>query len=225
MVARTRRPGRRAVFFRRVLVSGTLTTIAGRPLQFGIPQRGSQGTGGPAVAAFLNVPTQLSLAPTGDLYFSDAGNGLVRRIATGFPIPGLTGYLLPSDDGRQAFANLWQQQMRTGDLSGAWAWLRFGLEPWEGANSAYLGAALAAVAVGTAPGDYASNPEIEKNVELLRTYLTKQAGDQPALNKMMLLWAASKLPGLLSASERDALVTEVLAKQVTEPAPRRPSVT
>jgi len=118
-----------------------------------------------------------------------------------------------SSDGRQAFANLWQQQMRTGDLSGAWAWLRFGLEPWEGAKSAYLGAALAAVAVGTAPGDYASSPEIQKNVELLRTYLTKQAGDQPALNKMMLLWAASTLPGLLSATERDAVAAEVLAKQ------------
>ena len=103
--------------------------------------------------------------------------------------------------------------MRTGDLSGGWAWLRFGLEPWEGAKSAYFGAALAAVAVGTAPGDYASNPEIQKNLELLRTYLTKEAGDQPALNKMMLLWAASKLPGVLSAPERDAVATEVLAKQ------------
>jgi squalene-hopene/tetraprenyl-beta-curcumene cyclase len=122
-----------------------------------------------------------------------------------------TGIL--SSDARQAFANLWQQQMRTGDLSGGWAWLRFGLEPWEGAKSAYFGAALAAVAVGTAPGDYASNPEIQKNLELLRTYLTKEAGDQPALNKMMLLWAASKLPGVLSAPERDAVATEVLAKQ------------
>jgi squalene-hopene/tetraprenyl-beta-curcumene cyclase len=118
-----------------------------------------------------------------------------------------------TSDARQAFSNLWQQQMRTGDLAGAWAWLKFGLEPWEGAKSAYFGAALAAVAVGTAPGDYASSPEIQKNVELLRTYLAKQAGDQPALNKMMLLWAASKLPGLLSATEREAVVTEVLAKQ------------
>src|SRR5688572_377743 len=45
-----------------------------------------------------------------------------------------------SADARQAFANMWAQQMRTGDLSGAWAWLSFRLEPWEGAQSAYWGA-------------------------------------------------------------------------------------
>src|SRR4029077_6341101 len=42
----------------------------------------------------------------------------------------------------KAFSNLWAQEMRTSDLSGAWAWLSFRLEPWEGAQSAYFGAAL-----------------------------------------------------------------------------------
>src|SRR5262245_27405076 len=106
-----------------------------------------------------------------------------------------------SDDTRQALTNMWAQQMRTGDLSGAWAWLSFGLEPWEGARSAYFGAAMAAVAVGTAPGGYAANGEIQKNVELLRTYLTKQAANQHILNKMMLLWASSRLSGILTPPE------------------------
>src|SRR5206468_6850173 len=79
-----------------------------------------------------------------------------------------------SADARQAFSNLWAQQMRTGDLSGAWAWLSFRLEPWEGAQSAYFGAALAAVAVGKAPGGYASSVDIQPNVALLGGYLTKQ---------------------------------------------------
>lgn len=118
-----------------------------------------------------------------------------------------------SADGQQAFANLWSQQMRTGDLSGAWAWLSFKLEPWEGSKSAYFGAALAAVAVGSAPGGYATSPDIQKNVELLRGYLTKQAGDQHTLNKLMLLWASTKLTGLLTAAERTTLVAEVFSRQ------------
>ena len=120
---------------------------------------------------------------------------------------------VPSADGRQAFANMWAQQMRTGDLEGAWAWLAFKLEPWEGAQSAYFGAALAAVAVGSAPGGYASSGDIEKNVELLRGYLTKNAADQNSLNRLMLLWASTKLTGLLTPAERDVLVEEVLSKQ------------
>jgi squalene-hopene/tetraprenyl-beta-curcumene cyclase len=118
-----------------------------------------------------------------------------------------------SDDARQALANMWAQQMRTGDLSGAWAWLSFRLEPWEGARSAYFGAALAAIAVGTAPGGYASSAGIEKNVELLRGYLRKQAGEQHTLNKLMLLWASAKLDGLLTAEERAAILTEVVGKR------------
>jgi squalene-hopene/tetraprenyl-beta-curcumene cyclase len=118
-----------------------------------------------------------------------------------------------SADARQAFSNLWAQQMRTGDLSGAWAWLSFRLEPWEGAQSAYFGAALAAVAVGSAPGGYVSSPEIQQNVELLRAYLTKQAGQQHALNKLMLLWASAKLPGLLTPAERDGIASEMFGKQ------------
>ena len=119
----------------------------------------------------------------------------------------------PSADGRQAFANMWALQMRTGDLSGAWAWLAFELEPWEGAKSAYFGAALAAVAVGSAPGGYVSSGDIKENVDLLRGYLTKNAADQHTLNKLMLLWASTKLTGLLTTTERDILVAEVFSKQ------------
>jgi squalene-hopene/tetraprenyl-beta-curcumene cyclase len=121
-----------------------------------------------------------------------------------------------SADGRQAFANMWAQQMRTGDLTGAWAWLSFKLEPWEGAQSAYFGATLAAVAIGSAPAEYASSGEIGKNVEMLRGYLRKNARDQHTLNKLMLLWASTKLTGLLTPTERQALVAEVFSKQQSD---------
>jgi squalene-hopene/tetraprenyl-beta-curcumene cyclase len=121
-----------------------------------------------------------------------------------------------SDDARQAFANLWAQQMRTGDLSGAWAWLSFRLEPWEGAESAYFGAALAAIAVGTAPGGYAANAEIQPNLKLLRGYLAKQFDRQPTLNRLMLLWASAGLSDLVTPEQRHAVVTEVFAKQQSD---------
>src|SRR5580765_8795177 len=56
------------------------------------------------------------------------------------------------DDTRRAFDNLWALQFTKGDLSGGWAWLNFHYEPWEAEGSAYYGAALAAIAVGIAPG-------------------------------------------------------------------------
>ncbi len=121
-----------------------------------------------------------------------------------------------SADARQAFSNLWGQQMRTGDLSGAWAWLTFRLEPWEGAQSAYFGAALAAVAVGGAPGGYASSADIQPNVTLLRGYLTKQFEKQHTFNRLMLLWASAKLPGVLTPEQRDAVVAEVIGKQQSD---------
>jgi squalene-hopene/tetraprenyl-beta-curcumene cyclase len=118
-----------------------------------------------------------------------------------------------SDDLRLAFSNLWALQMRTGDLTGAWAWLYFRLEPWEGAASPYFGATLAATAVGMAPNGYAASPDIQDNIKLLRAYLTKQLEQQPTFNRLMLLWASANLTGLLTPEQRDALVAEAFGKQ------------
>jgi len=53
--------------------------------------------------------------------------------------------------------------VRAGELKGAWAWLNFHYEPWESDGSAYFGAAVAAIAVGTPhSGNYAANPEIQE---------------------------------------------------------------
>jgi squalene-hopene/tetraprenyl-beta-curcumene cyclase len=120
---------------------------------------------------------------------------------------------LLSEDARTAFANLWALQMKTGDLSGAWAWLNFRYEPWEGPSSSYFGAALAAIAIGTAPNAYASSSDVQDNVKLLRGYLANQLDQQPLLNKVMLLWASTKLGGLLTPEQRDVIVGDLLRKQ------------
>src|SRR5947207_11489942 len=76
-----------------------------------------------------------------------------------------------SADARQAFANMFALQETTGDQSGAWPWLNFGLRPWESTTSGYYRAALAAIAVGMEPRGYAESMDIQPNVERLRSYL------------------------------------------------------
>ena len=112
-----------------------------------------------------------------------------------------------------AFDNMWAQQQTSGYTEGAWAWLQFGLKPWEAQDSEYYGATLAAVSVATAPGDYASTPQIQTNLKLLREYLRREYSSQSLANRVALLWASAKMPGLLDPQERDALVYEILSKQ------------
>ena len=80
---------------------------------------------------------------------------------------------------RQAFDNLWKLQFTRGEGTGAWAWLHFDLAPWESDGAAYFGAALAAVAVGIAPDQYAASSEIQDRVALLREYLQEDWENRP----------------------------------------------
>jgi squalene-hopene/tetraprenyl-beta-curcumene cyclase len=121
-----------------------------------------------------------------------------------------------SDETRVAFDNMWALQETRGTKQGAWAWLQFDLEPWEANDSQYYGAALAAVAVGTAPEDYLSTPEIQTNLKLLREYLDREYPNQSTINRVVLLWASAKLPGILEPKRRDSIVDEVLSKQQSD---------
>lgn len=125
-----------------------------------------------------------------------------------------------SPETRQAFANMFALQETSGDETGAWPWLNFGLRPWESGTAVYFGAALAAVAVGLEPQHYAASPEIQPNVQRLRTYLRGHLDrsvwnrllrrDDPRLfNRAMLLWASAELAGLISSDEQRALVASL----------------
>jgi squalene-hopene/tetraprenyl-beta-curcumene cyclase len=118
-----------------------------------------------------------------------------------------------SDDARHAFDNLWSLQLKTGELAGAWPWLNLRNEPWESAGSPYFGAALAAVAVGTAPNDYLSRPDIQEGLKLLRAYLKRGDRTEHLFNRVMLLWASTKMPGLLGPDRQQAIIAAVLSKQ------------
>ena len=118
-----------------------------------------------------------------------------------------------SDDARAAFDNMWALQLTTGDKKGSWSWLQFGLQPWEARDSQYYGAALAAVAVGTAPESYRLAPKIQQNLKLLREYLEREYATQPTINRVMLLWASAKLPEVVEPRHRRAIIDEVLRQQ------------
>jgi squalene-hopene/tetraprenyl-beta-curcumene cyclase len=117
------------------------------------------------------------------------------------------------DDTRQAFDELWLLQAKKGELAGAWPWLNFRNEPWEAANSAYFGAAMAAIAVGTSPQHDLSSPAIQGGLELLRAYLKRAEPVGPLFDRVMLLWASTKLSGLLDLNGQRGIEAALLSKQ------------
>lgn len=118
-----------------------------------------------------------------------------------------------SNDTRTAFNNMWAEQQTAGSNRGGWLWLRFNNEPWEADDSGFYGAALAAIAAGIAPENYRATPEIQTRLTLLREYLARESAAQTTLNRIDLLWASSKLPGLLDADQRKSIINEILNTQ------------
>ena len=155
-------------------------------------------------------------------FYSDADRGAYKTVESRGTESVLNALILSSNDAqpgelsnatRMALENMWAEQQTTGNRKGAWSWLRFANEPWEADDSDYYGAALAAVAAGTAPGNYLARPEIQNNLKMLREYLNRESAAQPAINRVALLWASAKLPGLLEPEQQKAIFTEILSKQ------------
>ena len=118
-----------------------------------------------------------------------------------------------SDDTRTALDVMWSLQMKTGPNNGAWTWLNFNLEPWESPTSPYFGAALAAIAVGSAPGGYAASPANADRVAALRGYFARQHATVSLHHQLMGLWAAGTVRDLLTAAQKDATVNAIFAAQ------------
>ncbi|MGC1266840.1 MAG: hypothetical protein WA853_11190 [Candidatus Acidiferrum sp.] len=155
-------------------------------------------------------------------FYSDADRGVYKSVESRGTESVLNALILSSnaahlghlsDDTRAAFENMWAEQQTAGDQKGAWRWLRFKNEPWEADDSGYYGAALAVVAVGTAPENYRARPEIQNNLKMLSSYLNREAAAQTTINRAVLLWASAKVPGLVDAQQQKALVSELLGKQ------------
>jgi squalene-hopene/tetraprenyl-beta-curcumene cyclase len=120
------------------------------------------------------------------------------------------------DDTRNALDNMWALQLKTGDAKGAWNWLNFHNQPWEAEDSQFWGATLGAIAAGTAPADYLSNPAIQSNLKALSEYLQQGVSRESLINRVFLLWASAKVPGILKPEQQKSIIAEVLTKQQSD---------
>jgi squalene-hopene/tetraprenyl-beta-curcumene cyclase len=114
-----------------------------------------------------------------------------------------------SESTRLAFEHAWALQSQTGPDAGAWVWQNFAYTPWESKESQYHWAALMAIAVSRAPGNYRGDPRIAANLGILRGYLRSHYEGQPLVNKIVTLWASSAMPELLTRAQEMALVAEI----------------
>ncbi len=113
---------------------------------------------------------------------------------------------------REAFDEAWALQEKTGADAGGWLWQDFHEAPWESPESAYQGAAMMALATGMEGGAYGSDAAKE-SVEQMREYLQREYAAQPVLNRIYVLWASARMPGLLSAEQRSELLQRIAGLQ------------
>lgn len=115
-----------------------------------------------------------------------------------------------SEPTRKALRRLWETQRS----DGAWDWLDAGLEPFESVDAAYYGAALAALAIGTAPALSASQAtDAAVGIDKLRGYLKEKYPAQSLFNRAWVLLASARLKDLLTGEQREALITELESRQ------------
>src|SRR5262245_54140768 len=123
------------------------------------------------------------------------------------------GRAAPGAATRTAFQRLWEAQAKDGRGAGSWDWLNFGLEPWEAEDSRAFGAALAAIAVGSAPGylGHGLDEEASRGVRSLGDYLRRRFPEESLYNRLWILEASSTFEGLLSADQRREVVDQLVA--------------
>lgn len=110
------------------------------------------------------------------------------------------------DATRAALDRMWQGQKKSGE----WNWLKCDWPPLE--HDDYYGATLAALAAGIAPDGYATTDKAKAGIEKLRAYFKKTPS--PDLHHAaMLLWASTKIDGLMTAAEQQKIIATLKEKQ------------
>jgi squalene-hopene/tetraprenyl-beta-curcumene cyclase len=181
---------------------------------------GEQGPSAVETRMLTNVTKRVRLWDELEPFYPDKTRGVPKTaesrgtesilnaiILTGYDEPGKLG-----PDAKLALDHMWGQQLTEGETKGAWNWLQFHNSPWEG-DSQYYGTTLAAIAVGRAPAGYASAPEIQGGMKLMREYLSANLASQILMDRVMVLWASTKIPHLLTPEQRKSIIDEALSKQ------------
>ncbi|HEX7157578.1 MAG TPA: hypothetical protein VF214_01085 [Edaphobacter sp.] len=158
-------------------------------------------------------------------FYSDAVHGPGKTAEAHATEAVLNAVILASYDARQgtlrpvtrtAFDAAWELQEQTGDSAGGWKWQDFHLGPWESSRSAYQGAALLLYEAAIAPGGYAKEQSVRPHLELLKDYLHRNYANQPLMNQVYVLWASTKVAGLLTKEEQKALLNKLQSLQQTD---------
>jgi len=176
----------------------------------------------PEADLLADVAKRVALWNEVDPYYPDQTVGLPKTSESRGTEAILNALILSNRDAREghltsetqeAFEHLWKLQFTRGERAGGWAWLYFDLAPWESLGADYFGAALAAVAVGIAPGQYATSAEIQDRVALLKAYLQEDWEDRPPLDRVMLLWASAELRDLLTPDQQRSIIHDLASLQ------------
>ncbi len=169
-----------------------------------------------------DVETRVSQWPEMVPFYSDAVHGPGKTNESHSTEAVMNAVVLASCDRREghlrpvtkiALQNAWALQLLTGEDAGGWIWQDFHLAPWESSESAYQGAALLMLEAGTAPEIFATAPENRAGLDRLRQYLQRRYAAQPLLNQIYVLWAAPRVPGLLTQAQRTKLIQTVESLQ------------
>jgi squalene-hopene/tetraprenyl-beta-curcumene cyclase len=186
--------------------------------------RGSLGETGPSPTeqkVLNNVVKRVRLWKAVEPFYPDQTRGLPKTSESRGTESVLNAIMLVwrdipsgalSPDAQVALDQMWELQMKAGDMNGSWAWLQFHNAPWEG-DSQYWGTTLAAIAVGSAPGRYKSEAAIQPGIKRMVEYLRKGMNAQTLLDRGALLWASAKIPDLLTGAEQGSIIADLLAKQ------------
>ena len=107
---------------------------------------------------------------------------------------------------RAALDRMWTLQQD----NGGWDWLKCDWPPME--SDDHYGATIAAIAVGAAPEDYQNTPQAVEGLKKLRQYFKNNP--PPTLHhRAMLLWASHYISDLVSPSERQETIDQLIRLQ------------
>jgi hypothetical protein len=110
---------------------------------------------------------------------------------------------------RKAFDQLWTLQGGAGASKGGWRWYAVNLDPWENAESHFLGSSLAAVALTQTPAEYRNTPQVRDQAAALNTYLLDSIGSRRLHDRLALLLARSFIPD----SVRQSITNDAFSRQ------------
>jgi squalene-hopene/tetraprenyl-beta-curcumene cyclase len=108
---------------------------------------------------------------------------------------------------RAALDRMWTVQRPAGD----WTWpIRCRWPPME--SDEHYGVTLAAIGTGAAPDGYAQTPAAQAGLAKIRTFL-KNNPPKDLHHQAMVLWASTYVDGLMTAEQRKACTSDLLAAQ------------